>query len=278
MVWPANKVGIMNVQRQEMTVSKAFSRQSSLFDDIYENNSITLWMRNRTRGEVLKYLREGDEMLELNCGTGIDSLFFAAKGCKVFATDNSEGMLSVLEKKIAASRMSNIHTARCSFNNLPQLSGRQFDYIFSNFSGLNCTDNLVKVLKDVDSLLKPGGYFTLVIMPKVCPWELVMLLRGRFKLALRRFKKEGAKAHIEGVYFDCYYYNASYVRKYVPAHYSLCSLKGLASLVPPPSLEYFPSKYPRLYAALQRMENAVWDKFPFNSWCDQYIITMRKAG
>jgi ubiquinone/menaquinone biosynthesis C-methylase UbiE len=267
----------MDTLQQENIVSEAFSRQSASFDDIYEHNPITLWMRDKARAEALEYLQSGDNMLELNCGTGIDTLFFAKKGHEILATDNSEGMLNKLKKKIAGSGLEdNVRIQHCSFNNLAQLIGEQFSYIFSNFSGLNCTSDLAKVLSEVDTILKPGGHFTFVIMPRVCPWEMIMLLRGRVKLALRRFKRAGAKAHIEGVLFDCYYYNASYVKKHVPKGYSLRSLKGLASLVPPPSLEYFPSKYPRLFSRLQKLEDAVCDKFPFNSWCDQYVITMRK--
>jgi hypothetical protein len=167
---------------------------------------------------------------------------------------------------------------QCSFNNLGELGGEQYDYIFSNFSGLNCTDNLPQVLKDADALLKPGGHFTFVIMPRVCPWEIFQLLKGRSGLAFRRFKKEGALAHIEGVHFRCWYYNPSVVVEAMGSGYQLCSLKGLASFVPPPSLEYFPSKYPRLFSLLKKVENVVCDVFPFNRWCDQYVVTMRKRG
>ena len=262
---------------QEQKVNEAFSRQSVSFDHIYESNPITLLMRQKVRNEVLKYISPGDEILELNCGTGIDAVFFAQNGYKVLATDNSEGMLQRLSEKVKEKQLQDrISTAKCSFNDLAQLHDRQFGYIFSNFGGLNCTKDMAAVLKDVDALLLPGGYFTFVIMPKVCPWELLMLFRGRTKVAFRRFEKNGTMAHLEGVYFNCYYYNPSFIIRNLSEKYEVCSLKGLASFMPPPFMEYFPVKYPKLFSFLERIENKVCDIFPFNTWCDQYVITMRK--
>ena len=264
-------------ERQEYVVSDAFSRQSRIFDDIYENNSTTVWMRDKVRKEVLKYIKPGSNLLELNCGTGIDSLFFAKSGFQVLATDNAPGMLAQLDSKIEKYGLKEkIRTGRYSFNELEQLRGQQFDYIFSNFSGLNCTEDLGKVLRDVDPILKSGGHFTFVIMPKTCPWELIMMLKGDFKMARRRYKKNGTSAHIEGVYFTCYYYNPSFVLKELAGKFKLRSLKGLAAFVPPPFIEDFPEKHPAAFSILEGIENRLSSTWPFNQWCDQYAITMQK--
>lgn len=262
---------------QEQTVSEAFSRQSPIFDDVYENNGITLWMRNRVRNEVLQHIKPGSKMLELNCGTGIDSVFFARKGFDVLATDNAPGMLEKLNQKIdTLGLQQNLAAQRVSFNNLEVLKGNKFDYIFSNFGGLNCTNNLEKVLQDVDNLLNPGGYFSFAIMPVICPWELITIFKGYFKTAFRRLKRNGTSAHLEGVYFDCYYHNPGKVMRTMGDQYNLVSLKGLAITVPPPFIEFFIERHPRLFKILERIDNLIWDKYPFNHTCDHYLITMQK--
>ena len=68
-----------DILQQEKNVSEAFSRQSFLFDEIYEHNPITLLMREKVRNEVLTYISKGDKILELICGTGIDTVFFCEK-------------------------------------------------------------------------------------------------------------------------------------------------------------------------------------------------------
>lgn len=265
--------------RNEYDVSIAFSKQSQIFDQIYNGNSITLWMRYRVRKETLKYLKKGDRLLEVNCGTGIDSIFFATQGCQVVATDNADGMLQELDQKILSGKLSNsIVTKKCSFNDIGSLGMGSFDYVFSNFGGLNCTDKLYEVIEAIDKVLNIGGYFSLVIMPPVCPWELLMLLKADIKTAFRRFKKNGTNAHIEGHRFLCYYYQPGYVIKHAGPNYQLKSLKGLSIAVPPPFIEFFIEKHPRIFRILESFENKVWDKYPFNQWCDHYIITMQKIA
>lgn len=266
-----------NTDLNEESVNTAFSRQSGIFDTIYENNSITTWMRNRVRKEVLSHISGGASILELNAGTGLDSVFFAKNGFNVLATDNADGMLNRLKEKIDLFQLQdNLTAKKCSFNNLERLEGKQFDYIFSNFGGLNCTGNLAKVLKDMDTLLKPGGHFTLVIMPKVCPWDLLTAFKGYFKTAFRRFKKNGATAHLEGTYFKCYYYNPNYITKVLDKKFKMVSLKGLAIVVPPPYIEDFIEKHPSLFRLFEKIENQIWQKAPYNRWCDHFMITMQK--
>lgn len=262
----------------EQLVNRAFSAQSVKFDSIYEGNKITVWMRDRFRQEILKHVQPGSELLELNCGTGIDTMFFANKGYKVTATDNADGMIAMINEKIAQQQLQDkIVAKKCSFNNLQQLKGNKFDYVYSNFGGLNCTDKLYEVIEGIDEVLKPGGYFTLVIMPRVCPWELLTIFKGHFKTAFRRFKKSGTPAHIEGTFFSCYYYNPSYVIKHAGDNYELCTLKGLAITVPPPFIEQFVENHPRMFRTLEKIENKISEKSPFNRWCDHYMITMKKV-
>lgn len=262
---------------QEILVSEAFSKQSSSFDIIDEENDIIGWMRERIRKEVLMYMPKQAKLLELNCGTGIDSVFFAQKGMDVLATDNAQGMLGVLNNKIQTLGLQHtLQTQKCSFNTLEQIGDKKFDYIFSNFGGLNCTEDLAKVLSDTDSLLKPGGFFSFVIMPTVCPWEIIMLFKGYFRTAFRRFSSGGTNAHLEGTHFKCYYYNPSFVTKQMGNSYKLVSLKGLSITVPPPFIEHFIKKHPKLFRLLEKWENAIYSKSPLNRWCDHYIITMQK--
>lgn len=265
----------MSISEQEQHVSEAFSRQSVVFDAIDDANLIIGWVRNRVRNEVLQFIKPNAHLLELNCGTGIDSIYFAQKGYNVLATDNADGMLAALNEKASKLSLANLQTQKCSFNNLENINGKQFDYVFSNFGGLNCTDNLGKVLYDIEGLLKPGGYFSLVIMPTVCPWEIAMLLKGKFKTAFRRFSKNTI-AHVEGVYFKCYYYNPSYITKRLQHSFNVKSIKGLSITTPPPFIEYFIERHPKTFRTLEKIENSICDKWPFYTWADHYIITMQK--
>ena len=78
----------------------AFSKQSSTFDKIEEENLILQYMRKRIHQHCLRFFPANASILELNCGTGIDAVFFARQGMKVLATDVASGMIKTLNSKI----------------------------------------------------------------------------------------------------------------------------------------------------------------------------------
>jgi ubiquinone/menaquinone biosynthesis C-methylase UbiE len=264
---------------QETNVSAAFSAQSAIFDEIDEKNLIIQWMRAKVREHVLAYWKAGESILELNAGTGLDAIYFAQKGINVHATDNASGMLSELSNKVATLGLANkITVQQCSFSELSNLNKTGFNHIFSNFGGLNCTDKLNEVIESFYNLLKPGGTVTLVLMPPVCPWELMLALKGNFKVAFRRLKKGGAPSHLEGKYFMTHYYSSARVKKMFGRNYNVESIKGLGIAIPPPYLEDFPVKHPRIYKSLVSVENSISGLPVFRSCADHFIITMRKKA
>ena len=261
---------------QFQNVSKAFSRQSSSFDETEAHNEILQWMRKQIHAHCLKYFSPGNRILELNCGTGIDAVFFAEHGMQVHATDIAEGMLEELNKKIDQKNLRDkITTQQCSFTELPSISNYNFDHIFSDFGGLNCVKDIEQVIMQFKKLLKPGGTVTLVIMPPVCPWELMLALKGNFKTGLRRLKKNGSDSQLEGLNFKSYYFSPAYIISCFGNEYSKLELQGLGSFVPPPYLDRFPQKYPKLFHRLKKLDEKFYHTFPFNRWADHFILTMK---
>jgi ubiquinone/menaquinone biosynthesis C-methylase UbiE len=263
----------------ELKASRAFTKQSKFFDKLYNDDKIIQYKRQRVRDHILKYAKQNSFMLELNCGTGEDALFFAGKGFKVHATDISSGMLDELKEKIVHMNCGDkISVEPCSFNQLEFLQQQQtFNYIFSSFGGLNCTGQLGKVLHSFEKLLVPGGMITLVIISKFCLWESLLLFKGRFKTAFRRFfAGKGEKAHVEGSFFKCWYYSPSFIKKQMQNGYEFLSLEGLCTIVPPSYIENFAEKYPGLFRFLIEKENKWKDKWPWNRMSDYFIISFRK--
>jgi len=263
----------------EQKAAEAFTRQSSIFDEIYSANTIIQYKRDRVRTHVENFLKPNSNILELNAGTGEDAIYFAQKGHHVHATDISEGMQTELKKKRdIAGLHSSISTEICSFTELYNLKNKgPYDFIFSNFAGLNCTNELDKVLLSFNSLLKSGGSITLVVMPNFCLWETLLACKGNFKTAFRRFNsKNGVRAHVEGVYFTCWYYKPSYIENILKNDFELISVEGLCSIVPPSYIENFTKKYPRLFKWLCNKEEKYKKKFPWKSIGDYFIISLRK--
>jgi ubiquinone/menaquinone biosynthesis C-methylase UbiE len=271
---------LLNITNEEAATT-AFSKQAPLFDELYSGDMIIRYKRKRVRDHVLRYLQPGSAILELNAGTGEDAIFFAKQGHRVHATDISDGMQKILKEKVGLNDLKDSITNEvCSYTELKRLFNRgPYDFIFSNFAGLNCTDQLTSVLQSFDPLLKRGGFVTLVILPKFCLWEFLLLFRGKFKTAFRRFPgKKGAKAHIEGEFFRCWYYNPSYIKKCLQNSFDLVSIEGLCTVVPPSYIEKFAEKHPKAYRFLQKREDKWKSRWPWRTIGDYYIITLQKKS
>lgn len=266
----------MNNEEQS---AKAFSLQSKIFDELYRGNSIIQYKRERVRAVVQEFAKKNGAVLELNSGTGEDAIWFAEQGYTVHATDISKGMQDTLKAKVNALNLQEkVSTEIISFTDLEHLKERkEYDLIFSNFAGLNCTGELDKVLHSFSSLLKTKSIAVLVILPKFCLWEFLLIFKGKFKTAFRRFfSSKGASANIEGTYFRCWYYNPSYVIKHLQSQFTVLRVEGLCTIVPPSYIEGFAEKRPGLFSFLKTKENKWKRNWPWKSIGDYYIIALQK--
>jgi ubiquinone/menaquinone biosynthesis C-methylase UbiE len=263
----------------EQQAEKAFSKQSAIFDELYSGNTIVQYKRKRVRDHVENLIKPGSKILELNAGTGEDAIYFAKKGHYVHATDISTGMQKELQRKIQDRNLDTLVSGELrSFTDLENLNDKgPYDLIFSNFAGLNCTNEIEKVLISFSTLVKPGGVVTLVILPKFCLWESMLMFKGKFKTAFRRFfSSNGRKARIEGEFFRCWYYNPSMIKKNLKKDFALVSREGLCSIVPPSYIENFAEKHPGWFNRLKKLEDKWKTSWPWRSIGDYYIISFRK--
>lgn len=270
----------MSLPREDQfeAVNRAFSRQSDHYDaDDFGNDILQAW-RKQVYLHVNRFLKPNSHILELNAGTGIDALHFVKEGHRVHATDLSDGMIRQIQQKISQRALQASFTCQqCSFENLAEVQQNHFDYVFSNFGGLNCTNHLSRVTQHFSNLLKPGGYATLVIMPPICPWEIMSMFKGNTR-ALRRLKKNGAYSLLEGEHFQTYYYSLAEIKRALGAQFKLIKTEGLGALSPPPSRGDFPKRNPGLYEFLCALDFRVNKNFPFNRWADHIIATFQFSG
>lgn len=254
------------------SVNNAFSKQSSHFDEEDAGNPVLQRMRQQVYRHVQQFLQPASKILELNAGTGIDALEFIRAGHCVHATDISTGMIEQLKKKSLAHN--SLSVQQLCYTDLANVKDKDFNYVFSNFGGLNCVDDLSRITQHLPALIKPRSYITFVIMPVVCPWEIAGFLRNG-KKALRRFRPQGVLAHLEGEYFQTYYHSLADIKKAFDPRFSFIKSEGLAALSPQPHNASFETRNPKLNNLLMQIDACVRNHFPFNRWADHIIVTFQ---
>ncbi len=254
-------------------VRRAFSKQSAGYDEADRANPILTRWRQRVYRHLDQFLQPGSAILELNAGTGIDALRLAQAGHQVLATDAAPGMvLQLHQKTLEPAAAGRLTALACSYENLHQLPDRKFNHVFSNFGGLNCCPDLGLVIRQLPRLINPGSRITWVIMPRLCPWEWLWLLRGS-GAAFRRLSVRGVKAHLEGEYFMTYYYSLENLQQQLGPSYNLLKVEGLGAVSPPPASYAFVRRFPRLTQWLNALDERVSGTYPFSHWADHFIAT-----
>ena len=115
----------------------AFSELADSYDDTFTDTSIGRVMRSAVWARLGATFVNGDRILELNCGTGVDASWLGTRGVQVIATDAAPGMVEV-----ARARGVDAHVCRAEdIDDFAEAHG-PFDGALSNFGGLNCVDDL----------------------------------------------------------------------------------------------------------------------------------------
>jgi 2-polyprenyl-3-methyl-5-hydroxy-6-metoxy-1,4-benzoquinol methylase len=103
----------------------------------------------------LKLTKDMDVM-DFGCGTGLLSLRVLPLVHSVTGADSSDGMLKVLNSKIASQNLSGIKTIRVDIDNGDKLTGK-YDIVTSSMTMHHIKD-VAPLLKQFHEIIKPGGY------------------------------------------------------------------------------------------------------------------------
>jgi ubiquinone/menaquinone biosynthesis C-methylase UbiE len=261
---------------------QAFDIIANQYDELFTHSAIGIAQRNLVWGYLEKLLAHRNELniLELNCGTGEDALWFARKGHKIIATDISNNMLQITKEKISnAGLINNVKIIQADISKIETAGiNEKFDLIFSNFGGINCisSDELNKLSSDIKNLLKAAGQLVMVIMPAFCAWEtLYFILKFNFKKAFRRLSAKGEVVKFNGENLITYYYSVARIKKSFGQNFNLVAVKPIGFFIPPSYMEKFFHSKPKFFNILKKLEHSI-SKFDFLAgFSDHFLINLQ---
>jgi ubiquinone/menaquinone biosynthesis C-methylase UbiE len=263
---------------------------NSAFDSVAEEYDATFTQTKIGRAQreiVWSYLdkilsgKERLKILELNCGTGEDALWFAKKGYSVLATDVSEKMLEVTMKKTKEKQLSDkIKTLKADLSNIKEfISNENFDLIFSNFGGINCIAfrDLYNLPDALSKLLKPSGRLIMIIMPEFCLWEMIYYsLKLKLIKAFRRSSTMGAKVKLNSEEIVTYYYSPIMINKIFRKDFEQAALKPVGFFIPPSYLERFFATKNKTFNLIKKLESLVTKWSMLSNYSDHFLIDLLK--
>jgi len=159
----------------------AFDKLAFNYDRLWSTSAAGIAQRLAVWRYVDSLFREGEMVLDLGCGTGIDALHLQASGVSIYGIDSSPKMIEVARR-----RGIDAHCFRIEDLHLLDIL---VDGVISNFGALNCVASLSSVASDLARMVRPGGRVALCFLGRLCLWEAAyFLLRANPRKAFRRLR------------------------------------------------------------------------------------------
>lgn len=142
-------------------IKQRSSVMSEVWNSAYNNNS-SFFGETPSQFALSCYdkIKNVKKMLELGCGQGRDTLFFASKGIEIEALDYSPFGIEQLQKLALEKNLSNLHASVFDARNSLPFKDNEFDAVYSHmFFTMRFTwDELRAIVNEVKRVLKNNGF------------------------------------------------------------------------------------------------------------------------
>ena len=265
--------------------TQAFDRLAVNYDGL-TNGEIFHLLRQRTHRAFARHLDKDARVLEIGCGTGLDTRYLAARCRHVVACDPSEEMATRAMRRLAHDGLEKRATVMpCGLQDVQSFLDalapyEPFDGIVSNFGALNCVRHLSPLGAVVRRHLRAGGTVLLGVMTRVCAVEaLYFTATRRPRLAARRLGPGAVQVPVAGIDVPTFYHRISEVRAALGNEVRLRALEGIGVVVPPPYLEPRWQGLPRsVRGAVAAIDGWLAPWPPFNRVGDHVLLWFTKDG
>jgi SAM-dependent methyltransferase len=261
---------------------RAFDGVAAGYDRSNTENRTLSAMRARVHRTVDAVVPAGSRILDLGCGPGSDAAHLALRGYRVTAIDWSPAMVDEARARAHAAGLGGqVDVQHVGIHELDRLkrADAPFDAAYSNFGPLNCVVDLPAAAVSIADRLRPGGLLVASVIGRICPWEIALYLsRGEVSRAIIRWRRGLVAVPLEGrTVWTRYFTPREFERIFTAAGMTRVSLRALGLFAPPPYLQAFAGRRPRLVSALQRVDDRVCAWPGLRNWGDHFLIVMRKA-
>lgn len=273
-----------HASRTRASATQAFDRLASHYD-VLAGGEIFQLLRQRTHAAFVRRFAPGSRVLEIGCGTGLDTAFLASRGVHVVACDPSEEMVSRSLRRLAHAGCEDKTTVLpCGLQDLASfldsltepvdVARAPFDGIVSNFGALNCVDHLAPLGALVRRYLRPGGVVLLGLMGRACAVEaLYFTVTRRPALVSRRRGSGPVTLPVAGIDVPTFYHRIADVHAALGSELVLTRIEGIGVVLPPPYLEPRWQNLPKsLRGLVTRLDALLAPWPPFNRVGDHVLL------
>ncbi|MGI0131856.1 MAG: class I SAM-dependent methyltransferase [Thermoplasmata archaeon] len=257
-----------------------FDNVAEGYDHHITGNRMNRLLRDRSLSVLRPLFRSERRLLEIGCGSGMETLPILAEGHEVVVIDISQRMLDVVREKATREGVRERLTlhklrARDLGRLVDDLGEGTIDGAYSTYGALNCEPDLAPLPPALHRLLRPAGRFLAGIYNRWCLFEMV-----GYTLAFQWGRAFGRRRHPVPVgtsrfCIDVYAYSPREVERQFEGLFEVERVEGVPALLPPSDLTQYAEKYARHFDTLARWDAWVGLHTPLARFGDHFLMTLR---
>ena len=258
-----------------------FDNIAAEYDQHILGNRMNRLLRDRSLALLRATFRPSDRLLELGCGSGMETMQLLQDGHEILAVDISEKMLEVVRAKARAAgvaeRFSGIRSRASELGALVPALGGPFDGAYSTYGALNCEPDLTPVARALGELVPPGRPFVGGIYNRWCLFEILGYgATFQWDRALGR-RANPVPVGASRFCVDTYAYSVpEFIARFRPWFESE-RLLGVPVVLPPSDLTSYAEQFSRRFDRLAALDRALGGVWPLSTLGDHFLVVLRRA-
>jgi SAM-dependent methyltransferase len=259
-----------------------FDNVADDYDRHILGNRINRLLRDRSLALLRKTFGRARSLLEIGCGSGMETLPLLREGHEIFCVDLSERMLDVVREKARQEGLTGrLRTERLAAGSVSRLvhdlGTGAFEGSYSTYGALNCEADLTPMPPALHDLIVPDGRFVAGVYNRWCAFEVVgYSLTGQFH---RAFGRAGSPVRVGSSRFcvDVFAHSPSTFERTFAPWFEREGLVAVPALLPPSDLVGYAEKFARGFDRLDRWDRALAARWPFRYLGDHFLMTLRRV-
>ncbi len=259
-----------------------FDNVANDYDHHITGNRINRLLRDRSLLELRSTFHGAHRLLEIGCGSGMETLHLLREGHEMVCVDISSQMLRVVEEKARVEGLSErLSTRKLALADLekvlPDLGEGALDGAYSTYGALNCEPDLSRLPGTLHQLLRPRGHFVAGVYNRWCLFEsfgYLLTLQGA-----RAFGRRNRPVPVGTSRFcvDVYAHTPMDFLRLFSGTFRPLRLEGIPVILPPSDLVVYAEKLSRNFDVLSRWDARLGPRWPWKYLGDHFLLTLERT-
>jgi SAM-dependent methyltransferase len=255
-----------------------FDNVAEDYDHHITGNRMNRLLRNRSLAWLGPRFSGRPRLLEIGCGSGMETLPLLRAGHQVVAVDISEQMLATVRSKAdhegLANRLETRHLRARDLGRLvSDLGPESIDGAYSTYGALNCEPDLTPIPAALHRLMRPGAPFVAGVYNRWCLFEM-----AGYSASLQTSRALGRRRNpvpVGGSRFcvDVYAHSVNDFRRLFRNGFVVERVEGVPVMLPPSDLTAYAEKFARHFERLAGWDARIGARWPFNQLGDHFLMT-----